>query len=57
MTGYALRKNCVGCENLGDSGYMSGVSGYVPGESGPSAQNIENSKSSQFKNITLSFNS
>jgi hypothetical protein len=27
---------------------MSGVSGYVPGESGPSAQNTENSKSSQF---------
>jgi hypothetical protein len=34
---------------LGESGYMSGVSGYVSGVSGPSAQNIENNKSSQFK--------
>jgi hypothetical protein len=33
----------------GESGYMSGVSGDVPEVSGPSAQNIENSKSSQFK--------
>jgi hypothetical protein len=50
------RKIYVDCKNpetLGicpeTSDMMSGVSGYVTGVSGPSSQNTENNKSSQFK--------
>jgi hypothetical protein len=49
MTGYALKENLYWLKKPGDSGYMSGVSSYVPKVSELSAQNTENSKSSQFK--------
>jgi hypothetical protein len=50
------KKICVGCRNPETPGIcpetpdmMFGVSGYVTGVSGPSAQNIEDGKSLQFK--------